>query len=97
MTDAALMHVVAAWRRADPDLGRVSRIMRQTFDQLYDGQHTGRFRWDQLYKTDRIGVRVTSEQNHHDGTGGEWAVARSPALYAARCSSCPMRSAWSAS
>ncbi|SNY03947.1 Restriction endonuclease NaeI [Paractinoplanes atraurantiacus] len=28
-------------------------MFRKTFDVLYDGQHTGRYRWDQLMKTEK--------------------------------------------
>ncbi|MCP4965998.1 MAG: restriction endonuclease [bacterium] len=32
---------------------RLARVLRQSFDQIYDGQHTGRYRWDQLRKTEK--------------------------------------------
>ncbi len=31
--------------------------LRQTLDQLYDGVRTGRYRWDQLYKTEKTSLR----------------------------------------
>lgn len=38
---------------ADPDGSRLGEVFRQTYDVLYDGQHTGRYRWDQLMKTEK--------------------------------------------
>lgn len=34
---------------------RVGRLLRDTYDQLYDGQRTGRYRWDQLSKIEKEG------------------------------------------
>lgn len=45
--------VAATFRRADPDGSRAAQVLRLTFDSLYDGQHTGRYRWDQLTKTEK--------------------------------------------
>lgn len=49
---------------ATPDLElRLARVFRATFDQLYDGQHTGRFSWDQLYKTEKTHFGTLLEIN----------------------------------
>lgn len=50
-------------RRADPDGKRAAQVFRETFDQLYDGQHTGRFRWDQLFKTEKTHFGTLLEIN----------------------------------
>ncbi|TDD59351.1 restriction endonuclease [Kribbella antibiotica] len=61
--DAARDDVVAAFRTADPDGKRAAAIFRATFDQLYDGQHTGRYRWDQLFKTEKTHFGTLVEIN----------------------------------
>ena len=45
--------VAAALRAADPDGLLLAATLRQAFDLLLDGQHTGRYRWDQLHKTEK--------------------------------------------
>ncbi|RIQ19465.1 NaeI family type II restriction endonuclease [Jiangella rhizosphaerae] len=55
--------VADALRRADPDGRRAAAVFRATFDQLYDGQHTGRFRWDQLFKTEKTHYGTLLEIN----------------------------------
>ncbi|WP_199240314.1 MULTISPECIES: NaeI family type II restriction endonuclease [Kribbella] len=55
--------VVEVFRRVDPDGRRAGGIFRATFDQLYDGQHTGRFRWEQLYKTEKTHYGTLLEIN----------------------------------
>src|SRR3954447_10554893 len=61
--DPARDEVVAAYMDADPDGTRTAAIFRSTFDQLYDGQHTGRFRWEQLYKTEKTHFGTLFEIN----------------------------------
>lgn len=55
--------IVSAFREVDPDGLRAGRVFRDTFDQLYDGQHTGRFRWDQLFKTEKTHYGTILEIN----------------------------------
>jgi hypothetical protein len=55
--------VVSALEQADPEGMRGARVFRSTFDQLYDGQHTGRFRWDQLFKTEKTHFGTLLEIN----------------------------------
>lgn len=62
-TDTALEAVVAQFRKADPSGGRVAQVIRDTFDQLYDGQRTGRYRWDQLFKTEKTHFGTLFEIN----------------------------------
>ncbi len=61
--DPARDEVVAAFRRADPDGKRAAAVFRATFDQLYDGQHTGRYSWEQLYKTEKTHYGTLLEIN----------------------------------
>jgi hypothetical protein len=61
--DRALADVAAALRAADPDGSRAAAVFRSTFDQLYDGQHTGRYCWDQLYKTEKTHYGTLIEIN----------------------------------
>lgn len=75
--------VVAAFREADPEGKRVGRVIRETFDQLYNGQKTGRYRWEQLFKTEKthcgtlleINLRREFEDVIEDGTGLDYRVA----------------------
>lgn len=55
--------VVDALRNADPDGSRFARVFRNTFDQLYDGQRTGRYHWDQLFKTEKTHYGTLIEIN----------------------------------
>ncbi|HZX02250.1 NaeI family type II restriction endonuclease [Kribbella sp.] len=61
--DPARDEVVQAFNKADPDGKRAAAVFRATFDQLYDGQHTGRFRWDQLFKTEKTHYGTLLEIN----------------------------------
>lgn len=61
--DQALIEVVEALRAMDPDGSRMARTIRNTLDQLYDGQHTGRYRWDQLHKTEKTHCGTLIEIN----------------------------------
>lgn len=61
--DTALNAVVAALENADPDGSRTAAVLRSTFDQLYDGQHTGRYRVDQLHKTEKTHFGTLFEIN----------------------------------
>lgn len=61
--DAALDQVVSAVRDVADGEGRFARVFRGTFDQLYDGQHTGRYAWDQLYKTEKTHFGTLFEIN----------------------------------
>ena len=63
MTDSALEEVVAELLALDPDGSRMATTIRNTLDQLYDGQHTGRYRWDQLHKTEKTHCGTLVEIN----------------------------------
>lgn len=62
-TDFELVKVYQALANADPDGSRTGRLMRRTLDQLYDGQRTGRYSWDQLHKTERTHFGTLFEIN----------------------------------
>lgn len=61
--DPALDEVVDAFLSADPNGERTAQVFRDTFDQLYDGQHTGRYSVDQLYKTEKTHFGTLIEIN----------------------------------
>lgn len=63
--DAELDTVVAHLKRLDPGGDRTALVLRDTLDQLYDGQHTGRYRWDQLHKTEKTHCGTLVEINMH--------------------------------
>ena len=50
---ASLETVAAEILRLDPDGSRTAQVLRQTFDQLYDGERMGRYRWDQLHNAEK--------------------------------------------
>ena len=51
--DRDLAAVAAELRRLDGDGSRMAAAIRGALDMLLDGQHTGRYRWDQLHKTEK--------------------------------------------
>jgi hypothetical protein len=65
--DPELAAVAAELRGLDGDGTRMAAAIRGALDMLLDGQHTGRYRWDQLHKTEKT----------HAGTLVEIALARS--------------------
>jgi restriction endonuclease NaeI len=82
-TDPALERVMAALRTADPDGARMATAIRQAFDLLLDGQHTGRYRWDQLHKTEKthagtlVEIGVQRTLGLADGTTLDYFIAGS--------------------
>lgn len=61
--DCALEQVIQSLRAADPSGERAAKVLRATYDQLYDGQRTGRYRWDQLFKTEKTHYGTLIEIN----------------------------------
>jgi hypothetical protein len=58
----------------DPDGSRTAAALRRTFDMLLDGQNTGRYRWEQLYKTEKTHFGTLVEinlQRAFDFPGGD--------------------------
>jgi hypothetical protein len=61
--DAALDAVEDELLRLDPTGDAVAEVLRDTFDQLYDGQHSGRWSFDQLFKTEKTYMGTLVEIN----------------------------------
>ena len=55
--------MAAELRALDGDGSRMAAAIRGALDMLLDGQHTGRYRWDQLHKTEK------ANRNCRQGTG----------------------------
>jgi Restriction endonuclease NaeI len=64
--DPELAAVSAELNEVDPEGALMGAAIRGALDMLLDGQHTGRYRWDQLHKTEKT----------HAGTLVEIALAR---------------------
>lgn len=47
----------------DPDGSRWGNVLRRTYDMLYNGQETGRYKWDQLFKTEKTHFGTLFEIN----------------------------------
>lgn len=75
MSDRELNLVCTEILEMDPQGERFGTILRQTLDQLYDGQHTGRYRWDQLHKTEKTHCGTLVEINLHREFGFEDGAA----------------------
>ena len=45
--------IAEVFKQADPSGSRCAAVLRRTYDMLYDGQNTGRFRWNELTKTEK--------------------------------------------
>ena len=52
--DPELAAVAGELRALDGDGSRMAAAIRGALDMLLDGQHTGRYRWDQLHKTENL-------------------------------------------
>ncbi|GAA1082850.1 NaeI family type II restriction endonuclease [Kitasatospora arboriphila] len=65
----------------DPEGRRFAATVRRSIDMLLDGQHTGRFRWDQLYKTEKahlgtlIEINLQREFGFGDGERMDYRIA----------------------
>ena len=64
-TDPELTAVEAELYRLDPTGDAVAAVLRDTLDQLYDGQHSGRWAYDQLRKTEKTHMGTLVEINLH--------------------------------
>lgn len=80
-SDFELEAVVARIQELDPHGERIARTLRQTLDQLYDGQNTGRYRWDQLHKTEKthcgtlVEINLCREFQFADGEKMDYRIA----------------------
>jgi hypothetical protein len=65
----------------DPDGTRIGRVIRETIDQLLDGLHTGRYRWGELYKTEKthagtlVEINLQREFKFKDGSKLDYSIA----------------------
>jgi hypothetical protein len=81
--DSELQIVANAIRALDPDGKRTAKVLRETIDQLYDGQRTGRYRWDQLYKTEKthcgtlVEINLQREFKFNDGEVLDFSISDS--------------------
>jgi len=79
--DPELDAVHAELCRLDPTGDTVARVLRDTLDQLYDGQHSGRWRYEQLRKTEKTHMGTLVEINLHrqfgfeDGDATDYRIA----------------------
>jgi len=79
--DIALEQVIFQLRALDPDGGRTAQVLRETFDQIYDGQRTGRYSIEGLAKTERTHIGTLVEINmqrrfeYEDGQELDFSIA----------------------
>lgn len=79
--DAALLKVAAFLKEEDPNGERFARVFRETIDQLYDGQRTGRYHWAQLFKTEKthcgtlVEINLQREFEFQDGNTMDFRIA----------------------
>ena len=78
--DPKLRTVAGELMSHDPSGQRVAGVLRRTYDMLLDGQHTGRYRWDQLYKTEKthfgtlVEINLQREFGFADGKAMDFAI-----------------------
>lgn len=79
--DPGLEAVCLELLHQDPDGSRMAKVFRATFDQLYDGNRTMRYRWDQLFKTEKthygtlIEINLQREFEFDDGAILDYNIA----------------------
>jgi len=74
--DAELDLVHAQIISMDPSGERFAAALRRTLDMLLDGQRTGRFRWEQLHKTEKTHAGTLVEINLQREFGFEGGAER---------------------
>ena len=79
--DEALTQVATALKRLDPNGALTAQVLRDTFDQIYDGQRTGRYSIERLAKTERTHIGTLVEINlqrrfkYADGNELDFSIA----------------------
>lgn len=63
MMDRPLAEVASTLVQLDPTGVRWASVFRHTYDMIYNGQETGRYRWDQLMKTEKTHFGTLFEIN----------------------------------
>lgn len=64
----------------DPEGRRIAAAIRRTYDMLLDGQHTGRYKWSQLHKTEKthfgtlVEINIQREFNLADGHTMDYSI-----------------------
>ncbi|MCW3493899.1 NaeI family type II restriction endonuclease [Microbacterium sp. SSM24] len=61
--DPALEDVAEELLKLDPQGDAWAAVIRHTYDMIYNGQETGRYRWDQLMKTEKTHFGTVFEIN----------------------------------
>jgi hypothetical protein len=80
-TDTQLSQVAAELLTVDPDGSRIGTAIRTALDMLLDGQHTGRYRLDQLCKTEKthagtlVEIGIQRGLGLADGAGLDYSIA----------------------
>jgi hypothetical protein len=80
-TDQELAAVAGELRTLDGDGSRMAAAIRGALDMLLDGQHTGRYRWDQLHKTEKthagtlVEIALARDLHLADGTALDYTIA----------------------
>lgn len=78
--DAEVQSIAEALLAADPGGTRIGKVLRRTYDMLLDGQHTGRYRWDQLFKTEKthfgtlVEINLQREFSFADGSTMDFSI-----------------------
>jgi hypothetical protein len=79
--DSEVEAVAAHLLALDSNGSRIGKAIRRSFDMLLDGQHTGRFRWEQLHKTEKthcgtlIEINLQREFDFADGEILDYRIA----------------------
>ncbi|MET9218798.1 NaeI family type II restriction endonuclease [Streptomyces sp. NPDC003300] len=79
--DPELAAVVEALRAADPSGFRFATVLRNTIDQLLDGESTGRYDWKTLFKTEKthagtvVEINLQREFRFADGDAMDYKIA----------------------
>jgi hypothetical protein len=79
--DSELESILAEVRWKDPTGQQTADVLRETFDLLYDGQHTGRWHFGQLFKTEKTHMGTLVEINlqrsfdFEDGDATDYRIA----------------------
>ncbi len=79
--DPELAAVAAELAALDSGGARMGAAIRGALDMLLDGQHTGRYRWDQLHKTEKthagtlVEIALARALRLADGTGLDYTIA----------------------
>lgn len=65
----------------DPDGSRWAGVLRRTYDMLYNGQETGRYKWEQLFKTEKthfgtlFEINAQREFGFYDGDTLDYSIS----------------------